>query len=63
MNDKKVRTSVQLPENLLEAFKIECIKDHTSIQKLVERSVYLYLSDPEYRKKIQNQIDTNLTQQ
>lgn len=54
-------TSVKIPENLFEAFKISCVRYKFSIQKLTERSMYLYLTDEEFRKTIHNQLDTEYT--
>ena len=56
-------TSVKVPEDLFEQFKISCITYKFSIQKLTERCMYLYLTDEEFRKSIHNQLDTTLTEQ
>jgi hypothetical protein len=53
-------TSVKIPEDLFEQFKIACVKHKFSIQKLTERSMYLYLTDEEFKKQIHNQLDTTL---
>lgn len=52
------RTSVEVPEELFNDFKIDNIKDKFTIQKLLERSIFLYLNDSEFKEKIQNQINT-----
>lgn len=54
-------TSVKLPVPLFEQFKIACVIHKFSLQKLTERSIYLYLTDEEFRKTIHNQLDTELT--
>jgi hypothetical protein len=54
-------TSVKIPEDLFEQFKIACVKYKFSVQKLTERSMYLYLTDEEYRKNIHNTLDTQFT--
>ena len=54
-------TSVKIPDGLFEQFKIACVKYKFSVQKLTERSMYLYLVDEEYRKNIHNQLDTQFT--
>ena len=51
-------TSVKVKSNLFENFKIECVKRKFSFQKLADRSIFLYLTDEDFRKKINNQ--TNL---
>ena len=47
-------TSVKVDEILFEDFKINSIKYKFSLQKLTERSMYLYNTDPEFRRMIQN---------
>jgi hypothetical protein len=54
-------TSVKIPDHLFEQFKIACVKHKFSVQKLTERSMYLYLTDEEFRKTIHNQLDTEFT--
>jgi hypothetical protein len=54
-------TSVKIPEDLFEQFKIACVKYKFSVQKLTERSMYLYLTDEDYRKNIHNTLDTQFT--
>ena len=51
-------TSVKVKSDLFENFKIECVKRKFSFQKLADRSIYLYLTDENFRKQINNQ--TNL---
>lgn len=54
-------TSVKIPDHIFEQFKIACVKYKFSVQKLTERSMYLYLTDEEFRKNIHNQLDTQFT--
>jgi hypothetical protein len=54
-------TSVKIPDGLFEQFKIACVKYKFSVQKLTERSMYLYLTDEDFRKQIHNQLDTQFT--
>jgi hypothetical protein len=61
MGNKMQLTSVKVPEELFEQFKIACVKYKFSIQKLTERSMYLYLTNDEFRKQIHNQLDTEFT--
>lgn len=53
-------TSVKVKSDLWDTFKIECIKRKFSFQKLADRSIFLYLTDEDFRKKITNQTDINL---
>lgn len=59
MNSKKL-TSVKVEKDLFEKFKVECVKRKFSFQKLADRSLYLYLTDEEYRKTLHNQIDISI---
>jgi hypothetical protein len=54
-------TTVKIPNKLFEDFKIECIRDKFSIQKLTERSMYLYMTHPEFKQEIHNLLDTFFT--
>lgn len=53
-------TSVKIQSDLFEEFKIECVKRKFSFQKLADRAIYLYLTDEDFRKKINNQTDLEL---
>jgi len=53
-------TSVKVPEDLFEQFKIACVKYKFSVQKLTERCMFLYLTNEDFRKNIHNQLDTTL---
>jgi hypothetical protein len=61
MGNKMQLTSVKVPEDLFEQFKIACVKYKFSVQKLTERSMFLYLTNGEFRKTIHNQLDTEFT--
>ena len=61
MGNKMQLTSVKVPEDLFEQFKIACVKYKFSVQKLTERSMFLYLTNEEFRKPIHNQLDTQFT--
>ena len=53
-------TSVKVKADLFENFKIECVRRKFSFQKLADRSIFLYLTDEEFRKKITNQNNLDL---
>lgn len=53
MSEKKL-TSLKLDPELFDEFKIECIRTKFTLQKLAERSVYLFLKDKEFQKLILN---------
>jgi len=54
-------TSVKVPEDLFEQFKIACVRYKFSVQKLTERSMFLYLTNEDFRKTMHNQLDTEFT--
>lgn len=54
LNKDRFRTSVKLDPNIYEEFKTTSIKYKFSFQKLSERALYLYNTDPEFRRIIHN---------
>jgi hypothetical protein len=63
MGNKMQLTSVKVPEDLFEQFKIACVRHKFSVQKLTERCMFLYLTNEEFRKSVHNQLDTQLPQE
>ena len=59
-NKDMTLTSVKVKSDLFENFKIECVKRKFSFQKLADRSIYLYLTDEDFRKQITNQTNIEL---
>ena len=53
-------TSVKVQTDLFNDLKIECVKRKFSFQKLADRTLFLYLTDEDFRKKITNQINLEL---
>ena len=49
-----VLTSVKVQSDLFEEFKISCVRHKFSLQKLVDRTIHLYLTDDEFRKVLHN---------
>ena len=49
--DKKL-TSVRVEPDLFTEFKSQCLKDKFSLQKLVSRSIFLYLTEDEFKDKL-----------
>ncbi len=60
MADKQL-TSIKLPEVLFDEFRILSVRTKINLQKLAERSMYLYLTDKEFRDKINSTLDTHVT--
>jgi len=52
-NEDKKLTSAYINKDILEEFKILSFKHKFNIQKLVERTMSLYINDDEFRKTIQ----------
>ena len=53
-NEGKKLTSAYIDKDILEEFKILSFKHKFNIQKLVERTMSLYINNDEFRKTIQN---------
>ena len=50
--DEMKLTSVKILKSLYNKFKIVTVNTKMSLQKITNRSVYLYLNDDEFREKI-----------
>jgi hypothetical protein len=50
-------TSVKIVDHLFDDFKISSIRHKFNLQKLVNRTIHLYLEDEEFRKQIHNHTD------
>ncbi|MEK6878242.1 MAG: hypothetical protein AABY22_01470 [Nanoarchaeota archaeon] len=53
---EKQLTSVKVDPQAFEDFKINAIRHKFSLQKLADRAIYLYNSDPEFRKMLHNTV-------
>ena len=53
-DDTRKLTSVKVPTELFDKFKIECVRRKFSLQKLVERSMDLFLEDDTFRRQVTN---------
>jgi hypothetical protein len=60
MGDNKL-TSVKVSEELFEEFKVLCVRTKFSLQKLVDRSMYLYLTNDDYKKQLHNTTNLSLS--
>lgn len=60
MGDNKL-TSVKVNEELFEEFKVLCVRTKFSLQKLVDRSIHLYLTEEDFRKKLHNHTNLSLS--
>tara|TARA_R100000008_G_C3436483_1_gene92244 strand:+ start:41 stop:235 length:195 start_codon:yes stop_codon:yes gene_type:complete len=50
--DEMKLTSVKILKSLYEKFKVKTINTKMTLQKITNRSVYLYLNDEDFIKKI-----------
>lgn len=60
MQSTKQLTSVKVETELFQEFKEECVKYKFTLQKLVDRSLYLYLTNEEYKKALHNMTNISL---
>jgi hypothetical protein len=62
MTNKKdmTLTSVKVQSELFEEFKVATVRYKFSLQKLTERSIHLYLTDEDYRRRLHSHINTQL---
>lgn len=60
-NTEKTLTTVRVDPELWRQFKELCKDQKFTFQKLAERSIYLYLTDTEFKNKIRNQQSNKLT--
>jgi hypothetical protein len=58
--DKKL-TSVHLLGDVYKKFKINAIDGNINLQKLVNRSLDLYVKDVDFREKINNYTDLSVS--
>lgn len=56
----KTLTSVKLDDVLFDEFKIACVRNKFSFQKLSERAMHLYLTNEEFRKQIHSHNNLEL---
>ncbi len=56
----KKLTSVKVETELFQDFKEECIRYKFSLQKLVDRAIFLYLTEEEFKQKLHNQTNIKL---
>jgi hypothetical protein len=57
---EKRLTTVRIEDELFQEFKYQCIKNKFSFQKLASRSIFLYLTDKEFRKNLHNTSNLNI---
>ena len=58
---KRIITSVKIPEILYEDFKVTSIKTKMNLQDIVERAMFMYLTDSTFRHNLHQQYNTYYT--
>ena len=48
----KILTSVRIEPEMYNEFRVICLRYKFSLRKLVERGMYAYINDEEFRKQI-----------
>lgn len=61
MADKTQLTSVKILTDLYKSFKIHTITDGITLQKLVNRSLNLYMTDTTYRENLTKHSDLQVS--
>ena len=56
-----ILTTVRLQDELFEAFKLEAVKNKITMRNLLERAMFLYLTQEEFKKTINNQLNARYT--
>ena len=51
--DNTKLTSVKILKSLYDSFKVATVNTKMTLQKITNRSIYLYMNDEEYRDKIE----------
>ena len=59
-NKNMTLTSVKVQVELFDNFKIACVRYKFSLQKLADRTIHLYLTDEDFRKKVHSHTDLDI---
>lgn len=60
---KETLTSIKLDENLFKQFKIKGIENKITFKEFVEKCIYLYITDKDFKEEINNMFDYSLDKQ
>ena len=55
-------TSVKVQKALFDEFKISCVRYKFSLQKLADRTIHLYLTDEDFRKKVHSHTNLEINE-
>jgi hypothetical protein len=56
-----ILTTVRLQDKLFEDFKAEAIRNKITMRNLLERAMYLYMTDESFKRLINNQLNVSYT--
>lgn len=56
-----ILTTVRLQDKLFEDFKLEAVKNKITMRNLLERSMFLYMTDESFKRLINNQLSVHYT--
>lgn len=54
-----ILTTVRLQDTLFEDFKQEALKNKITMRNLLERAMFLYLTDESFKRTINNQLNAH----
>ena len=61
IDSKTKTTSVKIIQDLYESFKRLNIVDDMNLQRLINRSIFLYMEDGEFREKLEDVDDLKVS--
>lgn len=56
-----ILTTVRLQDTLFESFKGEAVRNRITMRNLLERAMYLYMTNDEFKRTINNQLSAHYT--
>lgn len=56
-----ILTTVRLQDKLFEDFKLEAVKNKITMRNLLERAMFLYMTDESFKRTINNQLNAHYT--
>ena len=54
-----ILTTVRLQDKLFESFKSEAVRNKITMRNLVERAMFLYMTNEDFKKTINNQLNAH----
>lgn len=54
-----ILTTVRIQDKLFDAFKTEAVRNKITMRNLVERAMFLYMTDDEFKRTINNQLSAH----